>query len=418
MKVRRLIPSVLAAGLLTSLAALVGPADAAPGYNPSMTAVRGSDAARAATNLHVEIAQADGEHQIGDLRIALPRTYTFATDVPGTNGDLIGTAQLQAYIDPRPSTLTIEATVHDDNDGCNPAKQCVLVKANIPGIGAIELPLEIAQTLTEFVIEGDIGGLWNSDYVRGIDARLKKLTVDIFAKVGAHTVFGNPAVAGNHPFTYTFESAKISDLGHPGGLYPDCGIVCTVALEAKEYAPSRPNQGQPVLDNVTADDTAQTFTWARASDANGDVVTYDLTVNGPSGFTVNGLAGTTFAAGTLNPGNYTWTVTAVDATGLTTPSFTWGFVVVDADSALRFVSIANNDELLVAPGVGFVYRLGGVKATGSEFGGKAALTAPRGLIRYSGARFALNGIYDAELGTAVLTFTQANTARPFVDPAS
>lgn len=418
MKLRRLIPSVLAGGLLASVASLAIPAGAAPNYNPVMTASRSNDAARAAADLHVDISQADGEHQVGKLRIGLPSTYTFDTDVPGSDGVQIGVAQLSAYVNPRPSTLVINATVHDGNDNCPAGKQCALVKANIPGVGAIEFKLEVAQTATEYLIEADLTGLWSSDYVRGIDARLKQLTVDIDDKVGAHTVFGNPATAGDHPFTYSFQSAKISALGHPGGLYPDCGVSCNIPLVSKEYAPTRPIQGAPGLNHTSLDDTVQTFTWSRVSDANGDAVTYDLAVNGPTPVNVTGLTGNSFNAGTLAAGNYTWQVTAVDATGLTNSSTTWMFTVLDHTDGMRFVSLTNGDDLLVKPGFGFVYRVGGVKASGAEYGGRANLAATRGTITYSGGRFALNGVYDGELSTAVLSFSQANAVRPFVDPAA
>lgn len=417
-KFRRLVPSVLAGGLLASVASLAIPAGAAPNYNPVMTASRSNDAARAAADLHVDISQADGEHQVGKLRIGLPTTYTFDTDVPGSDGAQIGVAQLSAYVNPRPSTLVINATVHDGNDNCAAGKQCALVKADIPGVGAIEFTLEIAQTATEYLIEADLTGLWSSDYVRGIDARLKQLTVDIDDKVGAHTVFGNPATAGDHPFTYSFQSAKISALGHPGGLYPDCGVTCSIPLESKEYAPTRPNQNTPSLNHTSLDDTVQTFTWSKASDANGDAITYSLAVDGPTPVNVAGLTANNYNAGTLAAGNYTWQVTAVDATGLTTASTTRNFVVLDSTDGMRFVSLANGDDLLVKPGFGFVYRVGGVKASGAEFGGRANLAPTRGVITYSSSRFNLNGAYDGELGTAVLTFTQSDAVRPFVDPAA
>lgn len=418
MRLRTLSSFALAGALVAGLAGSATPARAAADFNPTMTATRSTDAARAAAALHVEIAQADNEQQVGKLRIAVPKTYTFNTDVPGSNGAQIGSAQLQAYIDPRPSTLTIDATVHDGNDGCAVGKQCVLVRANIPGIGAIEFTLEIAQTATEYVIEGDISSLWNSDYVRGIDARLKELTVDINAKTGAHTVFANPIVAGNHPLTYSFTSARINSLGYAGGAIPDCGAVCPIDLESKEYAPNRSNLRAPASAGVSASTTTQTFSWSPVADLNGDTVTYDLEVNGPSGFTATGLTGITYNAGTLAPGSYSWKVTSVDSTGLRTNSVTWGLTVVDAAAALKFVSATNGDVLLVTPGTGFVYRVGGATTTGAEYGALADVADVRGVINYSGSRFSLAGAYDAPTGTAALVLNQGGTAlRPLVDPA-
>ena len=423
MKLRRISSLALAGGLLLSAGAHAGflatPAAADADFNPVMTATRSTDAARAAAALHVRITQPDAQHQVGQVRIAVPRTYTFNTDAPG-DGAQIGTAHLEAYINPRPSTLTIDATVHDGNDDCDAGSQCVVVKANIPGIGTVELPLEIEQTETEYVIAGDITSLWNDDYVRGIDARLKELQVDVNARVGSHVVFGNPATAGPHPFTYSFTSAKVDALGHGGGLVPDCGPVCDVALEAKEYAPSRSNLRAPASAGISASDTAQTFSWSPVTDANGDAVTYTLEVSGgPSAFTLAGLTGTTHGAGPLAPGNYTWKVSAVDTQGDVTTSLTWTLTVVDATTALKFVSAVTNDVLLVTPGAGFVYRIGGAKTTAAEYGAVADVSDVRGVITYTGPRFNLVGAYDTTTSSAALTFIQsgATNVRPFADPA-
>ena len=433
--------SLFLAGLLAAAAAGPLAANAAAGdpFSPVISMARGNDAARAASSLRIEANQHDGQQQVGSLKLRLPGAsatdgshgFALTSDVPGTNDAQIGTLAASFYVNPRPSTLDITGTIHDDNASCpvGSLNQCVLARVSIPGIGDVELKLEIPvdPTTGDYVIEADLTDFWNEPYIRGLDARLRRLVIDLPASVnaptapgGKHVLFRNPAVAGSFDFAYELTSAAIADLDHAGGAAPACGVLCTVPLPAKEYAPSRPGPVTPANGASTTTKTNVNLRWSAANDVNGDAVTYAVLLDGPTPMSFTVAAPTTsISIGTnvLAPGAYSWTVTATESSpvnltnGFGAPAT---FKVLDAATAATFKS--GTDALLLFPAEDIAVLQVGNATIAGELSFSHPVNEDRGTLSFENAALKLHGAYDIPAKAAALALVPATgNPRTFTD---
>lgn len=394
-------------------------------FSPTISVTRSSNAARAAAGLTLKAEQPDGQEQVGSIKLRLPGAFTFNTDAAG-DGAQIGTLAASLYINPRPSTLTITGTIHDNNHACPadapppPYRQCMLALVSVPGVGDFEISLvvPIDQVTGDYVVEADIASLWSEDYVRGIDGRLKDITLAFPARVGNHVVFRNPQVAAeDYTFTYELRSARIDALGYTGGRSPACGDVCSVLLPAREANPSVPSLRSPGHGSVTTSATNVTFSWNPSNDANGDAVSYVATVTGPAGVQEISTNATSAPVGALAPGAYTWKVVATDATGRQASTATASFRVLDRATAVSFTATSGDSLLVFAADDIVIYRLAGPATLANELSAtQAGLEADRGVLNVETPAFRLAGAYESTAKTAALTLVPTSGgARTFTD---
>ncbi|HVE94596.1 MAG TPA: hypothetical protein VNB24_06715 [Acidimicrobiales bacterium] len=434
------VAAVLAAATaLTGVTTGAMPGEAAAGdaFNPRVQFARSTDAARSHTRFYLRVDQADGEQQIGKLKLSLPglaHEFSLDTDIPGVNYDdtkdpagnaasQLGTFHLEAYYsangNPARTTIAIDGQVFDDNDNasCSGVGECIYVYALIPIPG---YPVEIATTIEiprntttgAYEVTADLGDLWNNDVVRQLDIRLKQLIIDLPAKKGAHTTFRNPTVEGTgYSFDYELSSAKIDDLGHAGGQYAACGNgqpVCKIALPTYEYAPTVPAAQSPSNGQLVSTATNVSLYWYASSDRNLDPIDYVVTFDG-----VERAPQTTLTAsvGTLAPGTHTWSVTARDDHGKTTTAGPYTIDVRSLTGALKFTSVATStDALYVLPGdnSSFFYSVNGRLDQGRLYGANYPGLGASGFINYQG-RFSFIGAYDSTVAKSAAGAFQPTT---------
>lgn len=407
---------VVAAGAVTT--ATPG-AQAASPFNPVLTASTSTDAARAATSFSARLTQNDGEEQIGQLSIALPRSPGFVlnTDIPGSNGGQIGTIRVVLYTDPRPATLAVDGTLNDDNAraGCGGAtgRQCIIANLTVPGIGTVAAQLEIYELAGAYSVQSDLTSTWADPNVAAINARLAELSTTIFATTGTptHTVLRNPSTAGSWPVAYSFTSASVPSRGLTGGLTPPCAPNCAVNLLSKEYAPSAPGQSSPAANGAYLSTAPINFSWGASTDRNGDDVTYTLLIDGTvvaSGSPTSVLR----PAGSIAPGRHTWQVRADDGHSTPVSSTVSAFTIVDPAAALTFISATNGDRLyLDTTNHAFVYQINGGNRHGAE---AASVTAERGSIAFTSG-FNLVLAYDTATNAAAGVLVAGQVRREFAD---
>lgn len=402
--------SVVVGLLVALLLGVVGlvPARAAGTFEPVVTVSTSNDAARAATPFSLKITQDDGEDQIGPIQLDLARDpgFTVDTDVPGSNGTQVGTLQIVVFTDPRPSTLTLDGRLLDDNDraGCDAGvRQCIIAEIqDVPGYGPVSAQLEIEESVPGvYRIAGDLTDTWANPAVQQIHAGLKELSATLNATSGSHVIVRNPQTAGTWDFDYRLESLT--------------GAVreATLPLTSVEYPPTVPAQILPAYDSVHLSTQPIDFVWLPSTDRNDDTITYTLEVDGQAPIEVP--APDTHALVTLSPGTYEWLVTAT-ADGDTASSGRGRVIVIDpnAPTSYTFTSIPNGDKLYVDPVQHvFVYR----QANGALSGARSSgANVDRGLITNTSG-FTLVMTYDNTLRAATGAFIQGGARREFVDPA-
>lgn len=399
---------------LTLGAPLAAPAAAATKpFNPKVTVARSTPAARAATSFTVKITQTEGEEQIGDLKLLLPRNPGFLvnTNVAG-DGAQIGTIHVVLYTGPSPGApLTIDGTLHDHNDRSfcttQTGVQCVQARLQVAD-QEINAELEIYEDASSYRIQTDLTPTWGDSNVTQLQGRLAELSATLNATAGADTVVRNPSVAGSVPFTWDLTSASVPGRGYTGGLKPPCATSsCSINLVTSEYAPSAPGLQAPGAGAALFLSTSPTaFSWTAARDANGDPLTYALLIDGDVVAEGSGLSATY----PLAAGQHSWRVIAKDDHGFETSSAARTLTVIDPGTALVFTSI-NNDRLYIVPGA-YLYTIdGNPKPLGSE---TPSATVDQGYVVATGA-FTLAIAYDATTRSAAGSLTIGNTRRVFTD---
>ena len=426
------ILAIALAGLLAATGTVTGALPAAQAaandpFNPKVVFNRSTDAARRDTRFYLRVDQADGEQQIGSIKLSLPggaTDFLLDTDIPGANySDVsganntpaqLGVFHIEAYYSPNGNparqTIALDGQVYDDNDaaGCL-IDECIRVIATVPIVNVqLNATIKIPHP-GDYEVIADISGVWNDSTIRSLDIRLKQLIIDLPAKKGTHTVFRNPTVQGTgYSFDYELKSAKIDSLQHAGGASPNCGVVCSIPLPTLDYAPTAPTAKSPFNGSLLTANTAVTLSWQPSTDENlDDPMGYVVDVDGvPSA----SQSATTLALGSLAPGVHTWSVTATDSHGESTTAGPYTFELRSTAGALVFTSVAvNTDKLWVFPGVGggFIYSLNGSQAQNQQYGAKVGGLTDSSLINYSG-RFTLIALYNATLKSAAGLFEPAS----------
>lgn len=401
-------------GALTLGAALAAPAAAATKpFNPKVSVSRSTDAARAATQFTVKITQTEGEEQIGDLKLLLPRNPGFLvnTDVAG-DGAQIGTIHVVLYTGPSPGApLTIDGTLHDHNDRSfcttQTGVQCVQARLRFAE-QEINAELEIYEDLSSYRIQTSLTSTWADSSVTQLQGRLSELSATLNARAGTETVVKNPATAGSVPFTWDFTSASVPERGYTGGVKPPCApSSCSINLVSKEYAPSAPGLQAPGAGTARFVSTSPTaFSWTAARDANDDPLTYTLVVDNTGVSSGPGLS----AMQQLSAGRHSWKVIATDDRGFETSSAVRTITVIDPADAQVFTS-TNNDKLYIVNGA-YLYLITG---TSTPLGGETpSATEGQGYVVATGA-FTLAIAYDETTSSAAGYLTVGNTRRVFTD---
>ena len=391
----------------TCLAALGGPAASATsqdGFNPVLEVRPATSAARATTNLRLDVFQADHEDQIQHAAVTLPAAFGLDT-CTGTQGTTIGAIAVVVYVNPRPSTITLSGEVLDDNAACNLNDQVVKMQLHVPGFEQpVTARAHILSDANGHHLDLDLTSVWSNEWVQATDARLKQLYVELAGQVPGHRVVTNPSTASSTAYALTYSLSS-------GTKVPDCGVTCSIPLPITEQPPTRAVAAAPADGAAVATPASIDFAWWPASDANGDDVTYELQIDGNE---IVVATGATHKVQALEAGDHTWRVDTIDSTGLTTTGTQQHLLVIDRARAMTFESL-NGDTLLVTadPGSdndGFVYFFGG-----QQFGAWApGLTTPGGTINYAGS-FSLRATYDDSLRAASGLFTGPDT-RLFLDP--
>ncbi len=112
-------------------------------------------------------------------------------------------------------------------------------------------------------------------------------------------------------------------------------------------APTKPDGPQPAI-GTTNIDHKPLLQWAQSTDADGDIVTYELyldTVASPAARIASNIAANAYKVSTILKGNktYFWKVVANDGRGLSTAGNVWNFTTTNTEPApASLVAPANN----------------------------------------------------------------------------